>query len=388
MHPIEQSLSLLKARQFRYGAGVVHPDKSARGVAGTFKRENFVTPGPMPGLVYLRNIGQGNDLMYDQPVAGKGDKMVTEAEAEAYWPSHISQRTFMAPTMRGLGLDADAAAFRMEGGRYAPPDTDFHEQKTMDRFTESIAPVMAHETMHGLDSDFSRGSFDQVELPAHILEVATREAQKAREGRFEPEPIIPKASQLLADRPQSGQPPNPDYEFDLTSEPIVTGEPMSIAWQLLKARGEPKKREEMRQIADTFHDESEVNHRERVKQILQTMPYVKDKVSQITGKPSSKYKNVPVEAKETKDDEDFRFEGGKAVVPFQVMDRPLDVGSYRFATQMGDARNPNNPNYKEFFDTGKISDYDEREARRVNRQAEIDRAWADLDDRLFGEAGE
>ena len=239
MRPIEQSLSLLKARQFRYGAGVAHPDKTAGGVAGTFKRENFVTPGPMPGFVYLRNVGQGNDWMYDQPVAGKGDKMVTEASAEAYWPSHISQRTFMAPTMRGLGLDADAAAFRMEGGRYAPPDTDFHEQKTMDRFTESIAPVMAHETMHGLDSDLSRGSFDQVELPAHILEVATREAQKAREGRFEPEPIIPKASQLLADRPQSGQPPNPDYEFDLTSEPIVTGEPMDIAMRLLKMPSNP-----------------------------------------------------------------------------------------------------------------------------------------------------
>jgi len=239
MRPIEQSLSLLKARQFRYGAGFAHPDKTAGGLAGTFKRENFVTPGPMPGFVYLRNVGQGNDWMYDQPVAGKGDKMVTEASAEAYWPSHISQRTFMAPTMRGLGLDADAAAFRMEGGRYAPPDTDFHEQKTMDRFTESIAPVMAHETMHGLDSDLSRGSFDQVELPAHILEVATREAQKAREGRFEPEPIIPKASQLLADRPQSGQPPNPDYEFDLTSEPIVTGEPMNLAWRLLKMPSNP-----------------------------------------------------------------------------------------------------------------------------------------------------
>jgi hypothetical protein len=144
----------------------------------------------------------------------------------------------------------------------------------------------------------------------------------------------------------------------------------------------------MRQIADTFHDESEVNHRERVKQILQTMPYVKDKVSQITGKPPSKYKNVPIEAKETKDDEEFNFKGGKATVPFQVMDRPFDVGNYRFAIEMGDARNPNNPNYKEFFDTGKIPDYDEREARRMNRQAEIDREWADLDATLFGEAGE
>ena len=235
MHPIEQSLSLLKARQFRYGAGLKHPDPKAKGVAGTMKREDFVKPGPMPGFVYLRNIGEGNHLMYDQPVAGKGDKMVSESEAEAYWPSHISQRTFMAPTMRGLGLDADAAAFRMENMRYAPPDTDFREQETVDRFASYMAPTMAHETMHGLDSDLSQGSFDQIELPAHILEVATREAEKAREGRFEPEPIIPKASQLLANRPESGQPPNPDYEFDLTSEPIVTGEPMDIAFQLLKS---------------------------------------------------------------------------------------------------------------------------------------------------------
>ena len=167
---------------------------------------------------------------------------------------------------------------------------------------------------------------------------------------------------------------------------LNAGEPMNLAWQLLKARGEPKKREEMRQIADTFHDESKVNHAQRVKQILEALPNVKEMVSQITGKPPSKYKNVPVEAKETKDDDGVSFEGGKAVVPFQVTDRPLDVGNPQFAVQMGDARNPNNPNYKEFFDTGKIPDYDERESRRMNRQAEIDREWADLDARLFGEA--
>ena len=233
MKPSEQAWRLLKDRQFRYGAGISLPDKT-KGVAGTFKREDFVKPGPMPGFVYLRNVGQGNDLMYDQPLASGGDKMVSEAEAENFWPSHISQRTFMAPTMYGLGIDADAAAFRMKNMRYAPPDTDFHEQETVNRFAQFMAPTMAHETMHGLDSDFSQGSFDQVELPAHILEVATREAQKAREGKYRPEAIIPKASQLLADRPESGQPPNPDYEFDLTSEPIVTGEPMDLAWRLLK----------------------------------------------------------------------------------------------------------------------------------------------------------
>lgn len=227
----DQAWSLFKARQFRFDAGIPHPDKNVSGIAGTFNRERFFTPGPQPGFVFANNpLGkERSQLLFDKPLKNQGTLM-TETEAERYWPSHISQRTIIAPTMRGLGLDADAAAFRMEGG----PDTDFHEQETVDNFTEYIAPVMAHETMHGLDSDLSRGSFDQTELPAHILEVATREAQTAREGKYGPEPIIPKANRLLADRPQSGQPPNPDYEFDLTSEPIIAGEPMDIAWRLLK----------------------------------------------------------------------------------------------------------------------------------------------------------
>ncbi len=227
----DQAWSLFKARQFRFDAGIPHPDKNVSGIAGTFNRERFFTPGPQPGFVFANNpLGkERSQLLFDKPLKNQGTLM-TETEAERYWPSHISQRTIIAPTMRGLGLDADAAAFRMEGG----PDTDFHEQETVDNFTEYIAPVMAHETMHGLDSNLNQGSFDQTELPAHILEVATREAQTAREGKYGPEPIIPKANRLLADRPQSGQPPNPDYEFDLTSEPIIAGEPMDIAWRLLK----------------------------------------------------------------------------------------------------------------------------------------------------------
>ena len=158
-------------------------------------------------------------------------------------------RWAVGPTPRGIALNADRASTRIKDDRLVF-DPDFGEETTR-RFAENQAPVMAHEIGHSLDSQFGEGSFAQTEMPAHVLEMATREAMKLREEKYPQEPIIPKARNVLLDRlyPEGrvireGDPPptiqtpedNPDYQYDVTDDTITSGEPMDIAMRLLKAK--------------------------------------------------------------------------------------------------------------------------------------------------------
>jgi len=226
---------LLKGtRRFEYDADYDYlPDKKAMQVAGMTNREDMVKPGPLPGFVYYSDLFQGID-----------NKLMTEAEAEKLWPSHIDSKAFLAPTKVGLKRYAEMANW---GGFGKPRDTHFDTKRTIDKFTADIAPEMAHEVGHALDSQFREGSFAQREMPAHVLEMATRAAMQDRGGRHTPEPIIPKARSRVLDRIYTGedytgsypttiQTPydNPDYQYDITDDKIIAGEPMEVTMRLLK----------------------------------------------------------------------------------------------------------------------------------------------------------
>jgi len=209
---------VLKAsRQFQYGVYDYPEDPSAMQVAGTIPRDSVVKPGPMPGFVYYSG------------------QLMSEQDAEKKWPSHIGTKAFMAPTKIGLGRYADAASFRMtEDMRRGEPDTDFREQRTVDDFLDDVAPGMAHETMHALDNQFGQGSFAQQELPAHVLERATQAVIDERRG-YPSEPILPAAMRQLRNRPEFAQSvDNPEYEYDITDDTIITGAPMNLAFRMLK----------------------------------------------------------------------------------------------------------------------------------------------------------
>jgi hypothetical protein len=236
MTAFDTAWGLLKGtRRFEYDAGYDYPpDKKAMQVAGMTNREDMVKPGPLPGFVYYSDLFQGID-----------NKLMTEAEAEKLWPSHIGSKAFLAPTKVGLKRYAEMANW---GGFGKPRDTHFDTKRTIDKFTADIAPEMAHEVGHALDSQFREGSFAQREMPAHVLEMATRAAMQDRGGRHTPEPIIPKARSRVLDRIYTGedytgsypttiQTPydNPDYQYDITDDKIIAGEPMEIAMRLLKA---------------------------------------------------------------------------------------------------------------------------------------------------------
>lgn len=239
MNAFDTAWGLLKGtRRFEYDAGYDYlPDKKAKQVAGMTNREDMVKPGPLPGFVYYSDLFQGID-----------NRLMTEAEAEKLWPSHIDSKAFLAPTKVGLKRYAEMANW---GGFGKPRDTHFDTKRTIDEFTADIAPEMAHEVGHALDSQFREGSFAQREMPAHVLEMATRAAMQDRGGRHTPEPIIPKARSRVLDRIYTGedytgsypttiQTPydNPDYQYDITDDKIIAGEPMDIAMRLLKG-GEP-----------------------------------------------------------------------------------------------------------------------------------------------------
>ena len=149
-------------------------------------------------------------------------------------------RQMVALTPYGLKFHGDSAMFRTDDqGMLAPADRDFGEE-TVGRLTSRLAPVMAHEVGHALDAQQERGSKFQTEMPAHVLEQATREAMHGRQG-YAPQPILPKAYRLTRDRfydqgtnsfilPED----DPDYQYDITDDRIITGEPMDMAWRLLK----------------------------------------------------------------------------------------------------------------------------------------------------------
>ena len=156
-------------------------------------------------------------------------------------------RWAIGPTPKGIGLDARLASTRIKDNRWVL-DPDFGEETTR-RFAEKQVPRLAHEVGHALDSQWGEGSFAQQEMPAHVLEMATREAMKLREGKYPQEPIIPKARDLLLDRLYPGgrvireggpsyttqtSEDNPDYQYDVTDDTITSGEPMDLAMRLLK----------------------------------------------------------------------------------------------------------------------------------------------------------
>ena len=221
--PMDIAMRLLKGtRRLEYDAGFDYPeDPKAQQVAATLHRENTVEPGPLPGFVY------------------HDGKLMAEDESEKLWPSHIDTRNYISPTKAGLKRYAETAAFRhpREEDDYKPMhDTDFNEQRTVNRFMEEIAPGMAHEVGHALDSQMGQGSFAQQEMPAHVLEMATQEAMNARDD-YPNQPIIPRAKSLVRDRSEFSQSiDDPNYQYDITDDTIVAGEPMDIAMRLLKGK--------------------------------------------------------------------------------------------------------------------------------------------------------
>ena len=222
----DQAWVLLKAtRSIEYDIGTGGIDSIfnrkdlhlVEGTAANLPRYLYFKPGPMPGFVFYRNPTTGTD------------RLITEQEAEKIWPSHIDTRSIVAPTLFGLKNMADSATYRPDRPEGKRLDAHFDEDESIRRFTSLLAPTMAHEMGHALDSKMGEGSFAQQEMPAHVLEMATAQAL----GNFD-SPIIPRASSLLRDRLNALTPygtaypkdirtseDNPNYEYDITGDTIV-----------------------------------------------------------------------------------------------------------------------------------------------------------------------
>jgi hypothetical protein len=176
-------------------------------------------------------------IMYDIRDLPTGPSMTPAWSGYTAPDEQGNTRQMVALTPYGLKFHGDSAMFRTdEQGMLAMPDKDFGEE-TASRFTGFLAPVMAHEIGHALDSQQGRGSKFQTELPAHVLEQATREAIHGRQG-YEPQAIIPKARQLARDRFYDQgtndfilPPDDPNYEYDITDDLIVASiNPFEAVW--------------------------------------------------------------------------------------------------------------------------------------------------------------
>jgi hypothetical protein len=200
MNPFDRAWDFLKGtRQLEYDAffNPANAPEDAMGLNTNMTREQIIRPGPLPGFVYFYDIQTGDE------------KLMTESEAEKIWPSHIDSKSYLGPSKHGLSTFADYAA--------SEKDPHFDEQKTIDRFTRKrIAPLMAHEIGHSLDSQFGEGSEAQQEMPAHILEQATRDVL----NDSPPRPIIPIVNRLTGDRNFTGE-DNPNYQYDITDDTII-----------------------------------------------------------------------------------------------------------------------------------------------------------------------
>ena len=179
----------------------------------TMYRHNVFQPVPgLPGFVF-----------YDDPLEGIRGKLITEAEAEEIWPSHIDKKVNMAMTTGVFGLP-----YALETAAWNNKDEHLYEDETARRFGEEVAPFVAHEVGHALDSDFVQGGFAQREMPAHVLEQATRMAMRGRDSSGGISEVLPGAKEYLDARlyelRQAGAsvPSNPDYEYDITDDTIVS----------------------------------------------------------------------------------------------------------------------------------------------------------------------
>ena len=91
-----------------------------------------------------------------------------------------------------------------------------------------MAPVIAHEVAHALDSDLVQGGFAQREMPAHVLEGATEMAMRGRDSSGGISEVLPYANERLnarlyeLRRGGASVPSNPDYEYDITDDTIVS----------------------------------------------------------------------------------------------------------------------------------------------------------------------
>ena len=179
----------------------------------TMYRHNVFEPVPgLPGFVF-----------YDDPLEGTRGKLITEAEAEEIWPSHIDKKVNMAMTTGWGGLP-----YALEGAACDNKDRHLYEDETAERFGEAVAPTMAHEVAHALDADFGRGGFAQYEIPAHVLEEATMRAMRGRDSPEGISEVLPGAKLHLDNRLHelrrggASVPSNPDYEYDITDDTIVS----------------------------------------------------------------------------------------------------------------------------------------------------------------------
>ena len=179
----------------------------------TMYRHNVFQPVPgLPGFVF-----------YDDPLEGIRGKLITEAEAEEIWPSHIDKKVNMAMTTGWAGLP-DA----LSQADWNNKDRHLYEDETARRFGEAVAPFVAHEVAHALDSDSGGGGFAQHEMPAHVLEQATRMAMRGRDSSGGISEVLPGAKEHLdarlseLRRAGASVPSNPDYEYDITDDTIVS----------------------------------------------------------------------------------------------------------------------------------------------------------------------
>ena len=178
---------------------------------------------------------------FDYGIINQPHLQDSKAALGEYHPKAEGERRFkIGPTKTGLKRIARRAAHRMpleEDGYAYRPDTHLDEQESIDRFTRNLAPAMAHEAMHGLDSQFNvpdvQPSVHQREVPAEVMQIAQAEVQNTRAG-YPPEPILPRAVQMVRDKYGPEEEGDPRYEFDITDDTIISGEPMDLAWRLLK----------------------------------------------------------------------------------------------------------------------------------------------------------
>lgn len=129
----------------------------------------------------------------------------------------------------------------------------------------------------------------------------------------------------------------------------VGGKPTIVKadwWNVLKARGEGRRREEMRRFANTIPDEGDVpNPRERSERMARIARHSEElaqHIGNITGKPPSRYKGkVAVQAVEGQMPQRPTFEpGNQSKVSFTREPRPLAVKTYSFLNGLRDARDP------------------------------------------------
>lgn len=122
---------------------------------------------------------------------------------------------------------------------------------------------------------------------------------------------------------------------------------MDDAWLMLKARGEGRRREEMRRFANTIPDEGDVpnprERSERMARIARHSDELAQHIGKITGKPPSRYKGkVAVQAVEGQMPQRPTFEpGNQSKVSFTREPRPGIQGKrHSFFEGLRDARDP------------------------------------------------